>query len=479
MEHEDVRISAIKRPLKKLRNLVKDPPPRARELVFEGFELALPQIRFTYRAGNATYVSFARLDLPATLLSRLNPREHHALFVNLGLSFVRGHFRLSDFATFRVACAALTPMQCALLQEMLSHSLGEFRYRAGLDPLRPVRVVSSGAAPLKPLAFRTGASKALLLNGGGKDSCVGAELLGGIGLPFTWLSAFPNAARRRVVERSGNPESYSLSTAISPDVAKDAAYAWGPSPYLYSICAAALIIATLTGHDYLVAGFEHSSDDPNLVYRGMPINHQSGKTSAFETFFNTFTASSVVTGVKLFSIARPFTDLRLAEMFSHSPRYFETFRSCNVAMGEDRWCNACHKCAFTYLALYPFLDREDLIRIFGADLFQSPVIRRHIMALTSASVKPWECVGTLEENRLALRYCLRKSPDLDFDERPHRRDLEKACADLDEAGAFTRNLGTFLTPHNIPAAFVGRLQALSEGMLGKTLARCAFIGGRK
>ena len=445
--------------------------PRNRELVFEDYDLRFPEIAFIYRAGGNRYESTVTLDLPPDSLSVLNRDEHHPLFVNLGLSFATGHFLLCDFATVRYECARLKQRDIRLLEVTLQEALTEFRYQMGLDPSRPVRVVSSGRVPLRPVSFPLAQKKALLLNGGGKDSCVAAELLKSTGLQFAWLNAYANTPRFRVIERSGNLETYNVSFKLSSDVQRDAVYPWGVKPYLYTITAAGLIVAYLKGYTYLVSGAERSADDPNLVFKGIGVNHQIGKTSSFENFFNSFVSCSILEGAKLFSIARPFTDLRLAEIFSHYRQYFDAFFSCNVGMGTDKWCKACYKCAFTYMALYPFMDREELTRIFGASLFEIPLMRRYMIELATAPIKPWDCVGTREESKLALYYCLKKSMDMEFDEWPRRRDLEKACDDIREHVACRDILYTFHVPHNIPRFLEQSLRDETESCLRKTKQR--------
>ncbi|NND60148.1 MAG: hypothetical protein HKN49_07750, partial [Gammaproteobacteria bacterium] len=164
-------------------------------------------------------------------------------------------------------------------------------------------------------------------------------------------------------------------------------------------------------------------------------------------------------------------DLRLAEIFSHHPQYFPAFFSCNVAMGTDKWCNRCHKCAFTYLALYPFMQLTDLDAIFGERLFEVTDIRRQVIELATAKIKPWECVGTVEESQLALAITLRKSPQMNFAEAPRRADLERACAGLDIDAACSNTLGTFLGPHNLPDFLEGKVQNYSEQLLTTTLQR--------
>ena len=151
------RITALKRPFKKYLNLLRDPYPRNKELVFEDYELKFPEIKFTYRVNSTRYESTARIDLPVETLAKLNRDEHHPLFVNLGLSLAAGHFLLTDFASVCCACAKLETRDIELLESQLQESLTEFRYLQGLDPSRPVRVRSSGITPLRPVPFSNGA----------------------------------------------------------------------------------------------------------------------------------------------------------------------------------------------------------------------------------------------------------------------------------------------------------------------------------
>jgi len=450
--------------MKVCQNLFRDPYPRNKQLIFEDYELCFPSIRFFYRAGGKRYTSVARIDLPIELLEQLNRADHHPLFVNLGLSIAPAFFLLGDFESVCCACAKLEAADIEFQEFQLLECLGEFRYLQGLDPSRPVRVTSSSDVALRAISFPNIEEKALILNGGGKDSCVSAELLKCIDLPFAWLNAFPNPPRDRVVASSGVSEAYSVAFTIDEEVARDAVYAWGARPYIYTIFSASLIVSYLKGFKYLVTGMENSADAPNLMYKGVEVNHQAGKTSAFEGFFNEFVQRSVLQDAAVFSIARPFTDLRLAEIFSHFPAYFDAFFSCNVGMGTDKWCNRCHKCAFTYLALYPFIDTETLINIFGEDLFESPELRKCIIELTG-SMKPWECVGTKEESKLALYYCLQKSPAMDFKVWPKRSDLLRACEDVDVAEAYKNTMSTFLLPHNIPSQLEAPLQIFSQELL--------------
>jgi hypothetical protein len=59
---------------------------------------------------------------------------------------------------------------------------------------------------------------------------------------------------------------------------------------------------------------------------------------------------------------------------------------------------------FTWIILSPFLSREKLTAIFGKDLMADESLRPILEELNgTAAVKPFECVGTVEEVRACLK----------------------------------------------------------------------------
>jgi hypothetical protein len=104
-----------------------------------------------------------------------------------------------------------------------------------------------------------------------------------------------------------------------------------------------------------------------------------------------------------YSHLRPYTELQIAEFFSHYPQYFNVFKSCNAGSKEDKWCCQCSKCLFAYIILSPFIDDSTMIRIFGEDLLDKPSLEQYFDELSGiAEVKPFECVGTIDEVNQAL-----------------------------------------------------------------------------
>ena len=62
-----------------------------------------------------------------------------------------------------------------------------------------------------------------------------------------------------------------------------------------------------------------------------------------------------------------------------------------------------------WTALYPFVEREQMLKIFGGDLFEwdgGAAVLRELLGLDAA--KPFECVGTKDETLAALHLCVER-----------------------------------------------------------------------
>ena len=95
---------------------------------------------------------------------------------------------------------------------------------------------------------------------------------------------------------------------------------------------------------------------------------------------------------------RPLTDLQIAMLFIKYNKYHNIFRSCNVGSKEDKWCSNCSKCLFVYIILSTFLSEDELIKIFGENLFDKKELKGIFMQLIGKTEsKPFDCVGTYAE----------------------------------------------------------------------------------
>ena len=109
--------------------------------------------------------------------------------------------------------------------------------------------------------------------------------------------------------------------------------------------------------------------------------------------------------MQYFSFLRPLNELQIASLFSQCEDYHEVFRSCNAGSKTDSWCGKCPKCLFTWIILSPFLSRKRLTEIFGKDLLTDTDLKPIFEELNGTSaVKPFECVGTVEEVRACVDF---------------------------------------------------------------------------
>ena len=139
------------------------------------------------------------------------------------------------------------------------------------------------------------------------------------------------------------------------------------------------------------------------------VNHQWSKSIEFEKRFFELT-QSILPEFHYFSLLRPFSEMKIAALFSQKCKdYFTAFTSCNHAFHLnqakrlDRWCGACDKCRFVFLMLAPFMAKDTLISSIGFnplnDLKQA---EGYSELLGFSGHKPFECVGTAAECRLAF-----------------------------------------------------------------------------
>ena len=111
------------------------------------------------------------------------------------------------------------------------------------------------------------------------------------------------------------------------------------------------------------------------------------------------------------------SEFNIARLFSHYKKYHKVFKSCNEGSKKNpwEWCCNCPKCLFIYIILSPFLDREELISIFGDDLYNREDLLNVFKEIIGYSEnKPFDCVGTYEEARYAISLVINKLDELPY-----------------------------------------------------------------
>jgi hypothetical protein len=378
------------------------PVPDVRRIVFERIELRPPRCRFHFRTDRGSYVqSLAFPDTPEAAFHEADPGALQLLLGHVGLSLLPRLFTLEDFTHVRIEPLALSPAGIEFFAHLLRHGLAELRVRHGIDPRREVVIEAPERPPSSRIVAVEAAEGALLFGGGGKDSAVGAEALRAAGVPFTWLFVNPNDVMRRAAEASGNRASIALRLGGS-GLRRDRELT-GHWPFNSFLAFAGLTAAWLHRRRWVVASNERSASFPTRVHDGFEVNHQHTKSLDFESRFRAYAEAELPAGASYFSVLRPLYEIQIARLFAGFPAYVSAVVSCNRGLAAGLWCGGCAKCSFVALMLAAFLPRERVAAVFGRDPFESPVVRKWIGALVSKEDRPWECVGTLGECRLALR----------------------------------------------------------------------------
>jgi hypothetical protein len=416
-------------------------------LYYRSWELDWPEVVFTYEWDGGTLrktLGLGGLPRPAGPDPGLDNLLAHA-----GLACARYFFKLADFDQVHVEPLRLPPPAVRFFELSFQTGVAEMRYRNGLDVSKPVAVSCSPDAPQYEPAQGAGRRHALLLNGGGKDTAVAGEILKEIGLPFTWLTVHSpvTEAMKGIVEASGVSSHLHLEhRAFDPEVARRARYKDALAPRLGFL---SLIPAYLTGASYVVTANEHSANYGNVKVGGIEINHQHGKSLRAERSFSKYVETYLLRGVRFFSLLAPLYELQIASVFARHPQYFGRFLSCNVGQRRNAWCGECPKCAFVHLILAPFLDAATLWGIFGRDLFATEKDCYWLRRLTLER-KPFECVGTKTEAKLALHLALERHARPDGVPVEDWEELRQLCAGIDPRALADKILRSWDRPHAIP-----------------------------
>jgi hypothetical protein len=407
--------------------------------------------RFTLgRAGQSLHAQFRfRLEpdiefTPETFIKTLDwarveemPRAVlEDLFFPLGLIEMMSYWKAACSPEIVVRAGALTNEQITWWTELLRKGMGEYFYVNEIDFRAPdlVRVISAGTRDSEFANRDSGTaekrmpsheSRDLVLTSGGKDSVVTLETLRAAGRPFDCLLLNPAQAALDIARQAGCDKPIIVRRTIDERLLhlNTAGYLNGHTPFSALLAFLGVAVAAMFGHRRVIVSNERSAEEATIEYLGEQINHQYSKTFEFETAFRDYCVKYLTPAekqiprsarndngeVEYFSLLRPLYELQIAERFSNYPPYFPLFRSCNRGQSTNSWCGCCPKCLFVWTALYPFVERNQMIAVFGKDLFEwegASEVLRSLLGLDAA--RPFECVGTKEETLAAIHLCAEK-----------------------------------------------------------------------
>jgi UDP-N-acetyl-alpha-D-muramoyl-L-alanyl-L-glutamate epimerase len=326
----------------------------------------------------------------------------------------------------------LSDGEAQFFSSMYQAGLGELAHNNKIDISQKLAFkhrTDVNLIPRAPLPYRPWCSNPILPFGGGKDSCVSFELLKATGSNpiITWVGEHEHI-RSTAKTLVGTP-SLEIQRILDPQLFQlnEAGAYNGHVPVTGILAFALLVSAAINGSNSVVMSNERSASEPSMVLQSwnsemstletsvkVPVNHQYSKSFEFEKAIQELLETHIVGAPRYYSLLRPLSELQICRLFANYKAYHPLFSSCNRSFTinatpqQANWCGNCAKCAFVYLALAPFVSRAELLAIFGVNLFAQNELSSTFYELCGFDGhKPFECVGEVEEARLAVLLLLK------------------------------------------------------------------------
>lgn len=362
-------------------------------------------IKYDFRVNNAYKFS------PSLVYKKINSKfvtsnkkAINNLVFNIGMVELLSYWKAFLSPKIIIECGFLDDYQNKWWSDLLINGMGQFFYENKIDFTGEdfIQFISKGKKETLESPISVISDTLLVASGGGKDSTVTIEILSKNFKNLTGFLVNPSNATKKVsklsqtpsliIERHLDEKLFELNTE---------GFLNGHTPFTALLSFTGILGAVLGKHGSLIFSNERSSDEENTTYLGMNINHQYSKTLEFENKFIEYN-KRYLSNVNYFSFLRPLYDIQIAKIFSGFNKYFSVIRSCNVGQKAGTWCGKCPKCLSTFILFYPFL-KEKTITVFGKNLLEDESLKPLLKLLTGdEEVKPFECVGTKEELRVAL-----------------------------------------------------------------------------
>lgn len=339
-----------------------------------------------------------------------------ALLLMLGINY----WCVFPTKNIKIEGFALTREQAQFWEALYLNGLGEFFYEMKMDfrGLIAFPYDESLSAPT-PIKFVL-PTRALLLNGAGKDSILSAEMLKASDIPFDFFAFAPTPAHKRIAKLVG-AKTITVTRRRDPKIERTILWSGVSSSYpsVSTFTFIATLLAELLGYDSIVFSNERSADFGNLTYLGLPVNHQWCKSSEAEKMTNDYIQKFITPDISTKSLLREFSELEIVRRFVRYPKYLHYVTSCNMYFWLPRlsqhlsrtgyWCGRCPKCVFLFACFSAYLPKKEVLAMFGANLYPKkrllPLFRR---ILGIEGFKPLDCVGEPEEMILAMHYAAKR-----------------------------------------------------------------------
>lgn len=396
---------------------------------------------------------FAALELPPY---DITDKVLQSLHLILGISY----YKLFCPPKISIKNYLLSKEQADFWNVVYTKGLGEFFYKNYIDFRNLIKFPYDHNLTVVASDWSR-SERALIALGGGKDSIVSARILQAV--PKIKATAFMLNAKplqRRIVEKLqiGALEAARILDPRLFELNKSQFSYDGHIPISAIYAFTALFAAVLYDYKYLIFSHERSSSFGNVDYLGVEINHQWSKSVEFEGLFRNYISQFITAAVEYFSILRPFYEIEIVSRFAHMKSFHQLFSSCNInfkltdRIDRKRWCGHCPKCAFVFCLMAAFLRKSAAVAIFGKNLYADEgLIKTYRQLLGLEAIKPFECVGTPEETKMAFFMAFKKGE--------YRGDIimnmfeKEVLPDIEDIAVIEREVFSYGDDSNIPSYF--------------------------
>lgn len=398
-----------------------------REIRFEHLARSRQQLSFTYAFDDLRFETaywYGDVDLPA-LEKRFGERFMQTIYfhimafeANKLLSLCPQSIDFGVFAEF------VTPQFATLWRRIADKVWAQWRYENDLPFYRgPVFRQKAMPAKIGPVENEPGQVETLAFCGGGKDSLVALKLLEQANISystFVYSSSVYGLARQQhqlvdalldfcapeKIHRKYIFDSFFDAPILElyPKLGSKTLTAAETPASIFGV----LPVVLQHGYRYIALAHERSANAGNLVWEvtGEQVNHQWGKSFAAEQMLNGYIQKELIANFAYFSLLQPIYDVVIFNMLGRHRDAVGATHSCNM---RKPWCCRCPKCAYVWLNYAAYLPADTVEAMFADNLFDLPEnLESFRQMLGLAEHTPFECIGQVDEVRLAFELCRRK-----------------------------------------------------------------------
>ncbi len=380
-------------------------------------------LQFHYVCGDVRFAPKSSIKFPKAIdvakLSKSRKKLIDNLVFNIGMIEMVSYWKATCSPFIQVDCGTLSKPQIKWWKKLYYHGLGEFFYLNGLDvdiESMVDIVCAKGLKYERNDRFKPKENRLLVPIGGGKDSLASVSLLSPTKDDKFYLLMNPTQAAKDSAKSASGSSAQSIvliKRVIDKNllVLNAKGYLNGHTPFSAMLAFYSTLVSVYLNTKYACLSNEASANEPTII--GTDINHQYSKTVEFEQNYNSYLKKYISPNYTYMSLLRPLNEFQIVKIFSQRKNNLKIFKSCNVGSKKDIWCCDCSKCLFVYILLSAHIGLKATKEVFGDTLLNKKALKKEFLELIGhADTKPFECIGTIDEIRVAITLIKEQEPSL-------------------------------------------------------------------